>query len=253
LEPEGWKLHSWAMPKTFVNYSDPDQMFVAMGRRENAKAKQLPKWLYMTSDRGVNYKRVPNVEKEVFIVNMSRTQPQVLSALTAHELMRNEDLGKTWKTFSFPKDFKPGGGKRKVSGAVNPENPQQVWIGGVDGKVFTTTNGGKIWKDISGNLPKAQVTELVYHEGTKGDLYVLVNGYGVFYRASGAKGWQFWMDGFNLKDFREIRIDYPNQKMVAASYGRGAWEAPLMHPCERFYKNGFKIKQLNDIAGVNGT
>ncbi len=250
LEPGWWKMHSWTMVKSFVNYSNPDQLFVVMGRREDAKSKQLPKWLYMTNDRGVHYQRVPNVEKEVFIVNMSRTKPQVLTLLTAHDLMQSLDMGKTWKTQAYPKYFKSGGRMRKVSGSINPENPKQIWIGGMNGKVLETLDGGKKWKDISANLPKGQVVELVYHEGTQGDLYALVNGFGVFYRASGAKEWKFWMDGYNLKDFREIRIDYPNQRMVAASYGRGAWTAPLMKPCERFYKNGFKIKQLNDVAGV---
>ena len=250
FEPENWKMTSWGMPKSFANYSDPDQLLIAFGRRENAKSKQLPKWLYVTGDRGLHFQRVPNIEKEVFIANMSRTKPQVLTALTAKDAMQSENMGKTWTTMAYPKDFKPGGRSRKASGAVDPEHPERIWIGGLHGKVFATVDSGKHWKDISSNLPKGQVIELLFHEGSRGDLYALVNGFGVFYRKAGQSDWQFWMDGFNLKDFREIRIDYPSQKLLAASYGRGAWEAPLMTPSERFYKKGFAIEQVNSLGAV---
>lgn len=250
LEPGGWKMHSWNMPKSAANYSNPDQLFVAFGRREDSDSRQLPKFLYMTPDRGVTYSRVPNLDDEVFVMNMSRTKNQVFTALTAKEVIATENMGESWQRRSYPGDFKAGGGSRKVSGAINPDNPQQIWIGGSGGKIFTSTDGGKGWKDISGKLPKGHVSELVFHEGTDGDLYALINGYGVFYKAAKSSDWVFWMDGFNLRDFNEIRIDYPSQKMVAAHYGRGAWEAPLMTPCDRFYKKDFAIKQLNDVAGL---
>ncbi len=251
LEPGRWKMHSWNMPKSAPNYSKPDQCFVAFGRRPTSKSKQLPKYLYVTDNRGVSYKRVENLDKEAFVMNMSRTKEQTLTVLTAKSVMSTTDMGKTWQGNPYPKDFKVGGRSRKVGGAINPANPQQLWVSGLEGKVLSSSDGGKSWKDISGELPKGQISELAFHEGTAGDLYALVHGYGVFYKAATATDWTLWMKGFNLKDFREIRIDYPSQKLVAASYARGAWEAPLMNPCERFHKNGFAIKQLNDSDGVN--
>ncbi len=250
LEPGRWKMHSWNMPKSAANYSHPDQLLVAFGRRETEDSKQLPKFLYLTENRGVSYRRVPNLDQEVFAMNLSRTPEQVLTVFTAKSVMASKNMGGQWQSHAYPTGFKAGGGSRKVGGAVNPDNPQELWAGGQNGKIFASHDGGKNWQDISGKLPKGQVSELVFHEGSGGDLYALINGYGVFHRAAGADKWIFWMDGFNLTDFREIRIDYPNQKLVAASYGRGAWEAPLMNPCERFYKKGFAIKQLNEVAGL---
>ena len=250
FEPGGWKMHSWNMPKSAANYSYPDQLLVAFGRRETKESKQLPKYLYLTEDRGVSYNRVPNLEQEVFAMNLSRTPEQVLTVFTAKSVMTSKDMGEDWTSHTYPKGFKAGGGSRKVSGAVNPDNPQELWIGGQNGKIFSSNDGGETWQDISGRLPRGPVSELVFHEGSSGDLYALINGYGVFYREAGANQWTYWMDGFNPRDFREIRIDYPSQRLVAASYGRGAWEAPLMRPCDRFYKKGFAIKQLNEIGGL---
>ncbi|NWK57594.1 hypothetical protein HW115_18390 [Verrucomicrobiaceae bacterium N1E253] len=250
LEPGNWKMHSWNMPKSTVNYSNPDQFFVAFGRRETSKSKQLPKFLYQSNNRGVSYDRVPNLDKPVFAMNVSRTDAPILTIFTATSVMATSDWGQNWQTHPYPKTFKASGGTRKVSGAVDPNNPKRLWLGGKDGKVFFSNNGGASWQDLSGTLPKGEVSELILHEGTGGDLYALINGYGVFYKAADSNDWSFWMDGFDLRDFKEIRIDYPQQKMVAASYGRGAWEAPLMTPCERFYPKGFAIKQLNELADI---
>ncbi|NQZ56652.1 MAG: hypothetical protein HRT88_04175 [Lentisphaeraceae bacterium] len=243
-------MTSWGYPKACANYHNPDQFFVTFGRRPTEPERTLPKFLYVSEDRGVHFKRVANLDEPVYSMNVSRTEEQRLTVFTPKSIMSTTNFGKTWEKYNYTKDFRAAGGSRKVSGVVNPDNPDEVWVGGRDGTVIASKNGGKSWSNISGKLPKGQVSELVYHEGSKGDLYALVNGFGVFYKAAGKKEWQLWMDGFNLKDCREIRVDYQHQKLVAASYGRGAWEALLMNPCERFYKKGFKIKQLNAINGV---
>ncbi len=250
LEVGAWKMHSWNYPKTASNYSNPDQFFIAYGRRPQESKPQLPKYLYRTDDRGVTFSRVPNLDKKVYTLNISRTKKQLLTAFTDDGVMVTPDFGETWKSMNYPAYFKPAGGTRSVSGTVNPKNPMQMWVGSKNGKVIATNDQGQTWTDISGKLPKGQISELVFHEGSKGDLYALVNGFGVFYLAADQKDWVLWMDGFNLKDFREIRIDYPNQRLVAASYGRGLWEAPLMNPCDRFYNANFPIKQLGCSNGI---
>ncbi|MCK5834419.1 MAG: hypothetical protein KAG98_01635 [Lentisphaeria bacterium] len=251
LEKGFWKMQSWGMPRTGINYYNSNQLYISFGRRPTEPERALPKYLYVTNDRGMNFKRVPNMkDQEVFLTNVSRTKAQVLTAFTEKSVMTTVNNGKDWQTQPFPEYIRSCGSTLKVSGAVNPEKPEQMWVGGNNGKIATSNDGGKNWTDISGSLPKGPVSALVFHEGTAGDLYALVNGFGVFYKSSEAKDWVLWMDGFNLKDFREIRIDYPNQRLVAASYGRGAWECLLMKPCERFYKKGFKLKQLNSISGL---
>ena len=56
------------------------------------------------------------------------------------------------------------------------------------------------------------------------------------------------MTGFNLTTFSDVTLDYPSQKLLASSYGRGIWQSDLEHPTDRFNGNTFMIKQMNQIG-----
>ena len=52
------------------------------------------------------------------------------------------------------------------------------------------------------------------------------------------------MEGYSLNGFSDMIIDYPSQKMLASSYGRGVWEADLAGAYERFLHNEIEIAEL---------
>jgi photosystem II stability/assembly factor-like uncharacterized protein len=253
LEPGMWKMHSWSYPKVAVNYKNLDQIYIAYGRRPTEPEPQLPKYLYVTNDRGVTFKRVPNLDKVVYSVNLSRTKEQVLTVFTNQEVMSSVDGGNKWKIYPYPSKQKMPrerlAHKRVVSGCVNPNNPKQLWLGGNNGEVFSSLDGGESWTSMKGSLPDAHISEIVFHEGTVGDLYVLIDGYGVFYRSAKDSDWKLWMKGYNSASFTEIRIDYPTQKLIASSYGRGLWEADLEQTVDRFYNGNLKIVNKKRVAG----
>ena len=84
LEPGFWKMHSWNHPKVAPNYKNLDQLYIAYGRRPTEPEPQLPKYLYVTKNRGISFEGVPNLDStEVFSVNVSRTEVPVLAAFTA--------------------------------------------------------------------------------------------------------------------------------------------------------------------------
>jgi len=250
LEPGFWKMHSWSYPKVAVNYKNLDEVYIAYGRRPTEPEPQLPKYLYVSHNRGVSFDRVPNMgDKEVFSIQVSRTENSVLTAFTATDVMTTQNGGKSWDTKKYPDGFKGTMKKRKVSGCVNPVNPSQMWVGGDKGEIIQSTDGGISWSSIKGSLPDGHVLELLYHEGTEGDLYALIKGYGVFYRSAQDTDWKLWMDGFNLASFTEIRIDYPTQKLLAASYGRGLWEADLEKTVDRFFDDNLQITSRGKVNG----
>lgn len=250
LEPGFWKMHSWNYPKVAPNYKNLDQIYIAYGRRPIEKDPQLPKYLYVTQNRGVSFDRVPNMnDEEVFSVNVSREFISVLTAFTRKHVMASINEGKSWKINEYPENIVGRTRARKISGCVNPNNSQELWVAGSKGSVFYSNNGGENWTSIKGSLPNGDIQELLYHEGSGGDLYALVKGYGVFYKAKKDTDWSLWMDGFNLESFTEIRIDYPSQKMVASSYGRGLWEADLEKSVDRFFKNEIKIIHKERVWG----
>ncbi len=252
LEPGFWKMHSWNHPKVAPNYKNLDQLYIAYGRRPAEPEPQLPKYLYVTKNRGISFERVPNLDStEVFSVNVSRTEIPVLTVFTTSAVMTSKDEGSTWESSAYPDGVTGEHRTRKVSGCVDPNNPQRLWVGGANGKVFSSVDGGKSWNPQKGSLPDGLVLELLHHEGTDSDLYALVKGYGVFYKESKSDDWRLWMDGFNLADFSEIRIDYPSQKLLASSYGRGLWEADLEKTADRFFKKAPAIIYGGKIKGKN--
>ena len=250
LEPGFWKMHSWSYPKVAVNYKNLDEIYIAYGRRPSEPESQLPKYLYVSHDRGVSFDRVPNMDdKEVFSVQVSRTEKSVLTAFTATDVMCTQNGGKSWNTNKYPDGFEGTMNKRKVSACMNPLNPSQMWVGGDKGEIIQSIDGGITWSSIKGSLPDGHVLELLHHEGTKGDLYALIKGYGVFYRGAQDTDWTLWLDGFNMASFTEIRIDYPTQKLLGASYGRGLWEADLEKTVDRFFDDNLKIAARGKVNG----
>jgi len=52
---------------------------------------------------------------------------------------------------------------------------------------------------------------------------------GVFYRDSNSTDWVPFMKNLPNVIVNELEIFYPDQKIRAATYGRGLWESPLFH------------------------
>ncbi|MBN2745402.1 MAG: T9SS type A sorting domain-containing protein, partial [Bacteroidales bacterium] len=52
---------------------------------------------------------------------------------------------------------------------------------------------------------------------------------GVFYRDSNSADWVPFMKNLPNVIINELEIFYPDQKIRAATYGRGLWESPLFH------------------------
>lgn len=131
---------------------------------------------------------------------------------------------------------------------VNPDNDQEIYLGGKN-LLYKSTDGGESWENITYDLPKnMDVNNFVYHEGS-GDIYLMSKNNGIFLLENGTTSWQFWTRGVNVPAFSYAMISYPTQEMVWADYGRGVWVADLQNPADRYFKNGFALKELSHING----
>ncbi len=137
--------------------------------------------------------------------------------------------------------------------AVNPENADEIYIGDSQNGVLKTSNGGKNWTSISkgtGGIPAGVVfNKIIFHEGS-GDIYAVSNSSGIFLLENGSTTWRLWMKGYNPAAFSGAEINYATQEMMIYDYGRGIWIADLENPSDRFFRNGFKLKELSNFAGV---
>jgi hypothetical protein len=93
--------------------------------------------------------------------------------------------------------------------------------------VFRTTDGGKTWKDISGNLPQAPVNDLV----PVGDDLLAATDVGVFLSRGVSKGvgreWLKVGTGLPNAPITELRWHAPTSTLFAANFGRGAFSVKL--------------------------
>ncbi|MEV7236370.1 glycosyl hydrolase [Streptomyces sp. NPDC051020] len=110
--------------------------------------------------------------------------------------------------------------------AVDPVDPATAYVtlsgyrsGSAQPHVLRTRDAGATWNDLSGNLPQAPVNDVVLAEG--GRLYAATD-QGVFTsRPGSAAHWYRVGDGLPLVPVDDIEYDAVNQRLVAATFGRG--------------------------------
>ena len=88
----------------------------------------------------------------------------------------------------------------------------------VSGHIFETSNGGAAWGNVSGNLPDAPMSDVVFHNGK----LIAASDFGVFVSSDNGTTWSHL--GTNLPNVvvDQLTID-PNGILVAATHGRGIW------------------------------
>jgi uncharacterized repeat protein (TIGR01451 family) len=100
----------------------------------------------------------------------------------------------------------------------NPTTPQRP------GHVFKTTDGGKKWHNISGNLPDIPVNSVILDPSYPNTLYVGTD-VGVFVTYNGGASWSSLGTGFpNVATWQlDLNPSAAQRVLVAGTHGRGAF------------------------------
>lgn len=114
--------------------------------------------------------------------------------------------------------------------AVDPADANRVWVtlSGYtnDSKVYFSDDAGTTWTNFSTGLPNIPANCIAYHEGSNDALYVGTDA-GTYYRDASFASWQPYKDGLPNVVVTELEIHYASNTIVASTYGRGIWHAPL--------------------------
>jgi photosystem II stability/assembly factor-like uncharacterized protein len=164
-------------------------------------------------------------------IGLSKSAPETLYAGTdTGRLWKTEDLGATWTEF-----VGEGLPKRWVTRvAIDPRDEDTVYVtfsgfrNGEDAAhVYRTTNGGRRWRNISGNLPNAPVNDVVLDSGRRGtDVYV-GSDVGVFVLEDDRRRWESVGRGLPLAPVLDLRLHQPTDTLFAGTFGRSAWKVGL--------------------------
>ena len=116
--------------------------------------------------------------------------------------------------------------------AVHPDDPDQAYAvaGGFGtGHVFQTTDGGRTWRDRTGNLPDHPVNAVLYDPEDPEGVYIGTD-LGVFHSPRGGDTWDLLADGFPTVAVFDLAARPGTGRLVAATHGRGMFEIPIEVP-----------------------
>lgn len=167
--------------------------------------------------------QLPNAGGTLSYLAIAPSDPNVIFAGNSGRLYKTTDGGGEWKAVTLP-----GGGAAKHI-AFHPENPDKCWIvnsGFGSQKVFESNDGGAKWTDISAGMPSVPVNCIVYQPNSPDRLYV-GSDLGVFIRDTISKTWISYNEGLPNVIVNWLEIYLPTNKLRAATFGRGMWEANL--------------------------
>jgi photosystem II stability/assembly factor-like uncharacterized protein len=89
--------------------------------------------------------------------------------------------------------------------------------------VFKSTNGGKSWKSITGDLPDRHVVWRLVQDHVEPRLLFVGTEFGVFASLDGGQRWHPLSGGAPTIPFRDLVIQEREHDLVGATFGRGFW------------------------------
>jgi photosystem II stability/assembly factor-like uncharacterized protein len=204
--------------------TDPNVMYYG-GNILNRSTDGGSTWEAISPDLTTNPEQLdPNPGYRIYgtitTVAAAPSDPKVIYVGTDDALLwRTTDLGKHWQRLDRNL---PNLWVTRV--AIDPKDADTAYVSlsgyrnGSDAPhVVKTTNGGRTWKDISGNLPSAPVTEIVI----AGKAIVVGTDVGVF--AASANSTKWYSVGNNLPAIPVLDLHYQKSTntLTAATFGHG--------------------------------
>ena len=89
--------------------------------------------------------------------------------------------------------------------------------------VLKTTNRGKSWSAITGDLPARQIVWRIVQDHERRELLFLGTEFGIFFTIDGGRRWVELTGGVPDIPFRDLAIQRRENDLVGASFGRSFW------------------------------
>ena len=150
----------------------------------------------------------------------------IIYAIKMDAFSISTDAGNSWENRS---GTLPVGDIALTDLSVSDTDPGKVWVTfsgySAGDKVFTTTDGGLNWTNISAGLPNLPINSIVYVNGTVLDAVYIGADIGIYYQDNVLATFVPFNSGLPNVAVTDLEIYYPTQKLRASTYGRGTWES----------------------------
>lgn len=157
-------------------------------------------------------------------IGLNRKNPDIIYAGTDNtKLWKTTDGGGSWNKIEDPK--LPNRWVTHI--AVKNNNPNLLYVSysgyrddDRSAYVLKSKNGGQDWTDVSDNLPKAPVNDVIL---VRNKLYAATD-VGVFVRRADGSRWLRVGSGLPNSPINDIRYIPKTRQLFAGTFGRGIWK-----------------------------
>jgi photosystem II stability/assembly factor-like uncharacterized protein len=216
--------YNWFTPVQF-DPTNPQVMYLG-GNRVNRSTNGAATWTVISPDLTGGPGPDPNYPfGTITTVAAAKGNGNVLFAGTDDgRVWTTSDLGAHWNRLSGLPSIWVSRVKVDPASALVAYATFSGYRGGSNAAlVFKTTDGGTTWTDISGNLPKAPVNDIVVSGST---LYV-ADDLGVYQTTDGGATWLRVGTGLPRVPVDDIELVASTNQLVAGTFGRGVYKVQL--------------------------
>jgi len=111
--------------------------------------------------------------------------------------------------------------------------------------LLQSTDRGKSWKSISGNIPDRTLVWRLVQDHVKPELLFAATEFGIYFTLNGGEKWYKFTAGVPTISFRDITIQRRENDLVAASFGRSFYVLDDISPLREI--NDEKLEQAGSL------
>ena len=209
--------------------------------------------LWRTTDGGDTWLKIFNVDEYIqetgntngmSDIEISRTDPERiiiykspfynwnLDTTFIHEMYMSRDGGNSFEPVT---QLLPESINLVNDIEIDDDNSDHVWIvgtaGSLGGVMYESKDGCKTWENKNKAMIFPGANYAVVLDSRTDENVVYVGNEGVVYMTSDSMDkWETYSKDLPLSRVYELEINYPSERIYAATYGRGVWYAPLFDP-----------------------
>ncbi len=204
----------WVTPVD-QDQNDPDHLFTSTDAG-----------IFRTTNGGAWWEQMTGPEDASTWLSISPIDGDIIWSVEGAELRYSTDDGETWAS-TAPYGFTHNAPLR-VYAHPTSVNAAFVTFGGYTplGHIGYTTDMGQSWVEVSGDLPVMPVNVIVVDSAKPQNWYVGTD-VGVWWSADGGEHWLPFEAELPNAIVLDLEIQRSARKLVAGTYGRGAWEVDL--------------------------
>jgi photosystem II stability/assembly factor-like uncharacterized protein len=212
----GNPIGSWLTPYT-ISHKDPNTLYA--GYED----------VYKTTDKGDTWEKISNLgfTNKIKYLEVSISNPNTIYIADQEVIYKTTNDGGSWDLITtIPSDLNVN----ISSIEIDPTDDKGLLVGlsgyEEDYKVLLTTDGGDSWYDLTlTGLPNLPVN-CIESDNATGEIY-LGTDIGVYFLDTVSSTWERYGEGLPFTVITDLEIQYTESKILAASFGRGLWQADI--------------------------